>query len=214
MSTKRIMLAAAGVCIGLFCVWSFVGAGDLNPPAGPAPTMKTLDEIFSAAASQDPPVGAADARWVIAMQLNEYPGSWDWPGYEDHSKVVDLEYSFSIPYNKETGQATDQMQLDAICITKNIDKATPGLGKAFSTGQEISQVHLKFLWPDPEGGMEEYFRLTLRDVHIVGFAQRMVHRGGDEYAHLEVVDFVWEQMEWNWIPDSTVELIQWGAPPY
>jgi type VI secretion system secreted protein Hcp len=210
MKTKSIITAAL-ILFFVMGITMYVTGGDLNPPAAPAPTMKTLDQVFSAAASQDPSVGAADARWVVAMQIAEYPGSWDHQGYEDHSKVIDLDYSFSIPYDPATGQITASKQLDAVSVTKNIDKATPGLGKAFGNGQQLNEVVLKFLRSDPQGLMEEYFKITLSNVRVVGFSQRVVHRGGDEYAHLDVVDFVWEQMEWNWIPDSVVEMIEWGT---
>jgi type VI secretion system secreted protein Hcp len=212
MKTRKSVMVF-GILGGLIFLVMRVTGGDLNPPGVPSPTMKTLDQVFSAAASQDPPVGAADARWVVAMHIAEYPGSWDYEGYHDHSKVVDLEYSFSVPYDPQTGQATGARQMDAVCVTKNIDKATPGLGHALDTGQHLQEVVLKFLRPTPEGGMEEYFRITLRNARVVGFAQRVVHRGGDEYAHLDVINFVWEDMEWNWLPDSVVEMIQWRSLP-
>ena len=114
-----------------------------------------------------------------------------------------------LPFDAESGQVTAGPVLDAVGITKNIDKASPGLGKAFHTGQTLEAVTLKFLRPTPEDAMEEYFRITLTNVRIVGFAQRVVHRGSDEYAHLDVVEFVWQRLQWKWFPDTFIEEIEW-----
>jgi hypothetical protein len=40
-----VFLCGIGLFVCLFCLWSFVKAGDLNPPAAPGSTMKTLDEV-------------------------------------------------------------------------------------------------------------------------------------------------------------------------
>ena len=211
-------IAPALIVITFVIAFSVIAhAGDLEPPAEPEPTMKTLDEIYSLTSSIGCAGGsmqAGDGRWVIAMRIGEYPGSWDYEGEEDSSKVIDLHDSFSKPFNPESGGITGAKVLDSITITKNIDKATPGLGKAFDTGQVLQTVILRFYWEDPQGQKQVYFILTLNNARVVGFGQRMTYRGNDEYVHLDEISFIYETLQWNWIPDSIDETIQWyGGPP-
>lgn len=42
---KILSLCGISLFAGIFCLWSFVRAGDLDPVGAPAPTMKTLDEV-------------------------------------------------------------------------------------------------------------------------------------------------------------------------
>ena len=42
---KILSLCGIGLFAGIFCLWSFVGAGELDPAGAPAPTMKTLEEV-------------------------------------------------------------------------------------------------------------------------------------------------------------------------
>jgi type VI protein secretion system component Hcp len=34
----------------------------------------------------------------------------------------------------------------------------------------------------------------------------------ESYRHMEQVSFVYEEIEWNWLPDSAVEMDRWRAP--
>jgi len=72
MSKKTMVLGSIGIFGLMFCMWSFVGAGELDPPGSPASTMKTLDEVEPRiAVGEDTTPGDATATYIIST-----PGSY------------------------------------------------------------------------------------------------------------------------------------------
>ena len=214
--------------VGLLALALYTVAGNLEPP-GPPPTegtMKTLDEVYAAAAaSQEASVCqltgeytlsgakyAAEGRALIAMNIPEYPGSGVGEGREDASLILDVEQTIVQPFDPLTGSAARIRQHGPMSVIKQIDKATPGLHKALCTGQNLSQVELHYYRIDPQTRQEEvYYRITLRNVRVVEIGPTTNYVTAEGYKHMEKVSFVYEEIEWNWLPDSIVETERWAA---
>lgn len=222
-------IAALFFVIGLLVFSYFAIAGNLQPSGPPAPTMNTLSSVYSLTDSVnnsvsslqgsvstlnnevsqigDPakragPETAADNRWVIAMQCSQPPCQGEWEpggGHGEYSKVLDLDWSLTQPFDQATGNSTDPRLHDVVTVTKNIDRATPGLTWFLTTGQVISQVDLLFLRPEGDPAtLTMYYKIRLENAKVVKVAQRMEHRGEDEFAHLEEVSFVYWRIHWIW----------------
>ena len=115
-----------------------------------------------------------------------------------------------------TGQASGVRVHAPLTIVKLIDAASPGFHKATCTGQNLAEVKLDFYRIDPATRQEEkYYTITLKQARIVDVRPYMPMSflpQNEPYRHMEKVSFVYEEVEWNWIPDSKIEMDKWRAP--
>lgn len=225
---KTNLMVILLVLVGLIGYSQLTKAGNLNPTTGPAPTMKTLNEVYAAASSAgntyilNAPYFlsgtefAADDRSFIAMSIGEYPGSGV-PGHEEldyASKVLSMELGgVHQPIDSTSGASSGVRVHYPVGIVKNIDKATPGLHKACATGENLDEVIFEFYRIDPVTRVEvAYYKMTLRNARVVDIGPTTNFITPTSYRHMERVSFAYEEIEWNWIPDSVVETDQWQAP--
>jgi type VI secretion system secreted protein Hcp len=150
------------------------------------------------------------------LKVGEYPGSSEKEGREDTSDVFEIEHHIHQPVEPTTGQATGVRVHSPMRIVKIIDKATPGFHKALCTGQNLAEVILTFYRISPTSRQEEpYYSITLRQARIVDMQPYMPMSfvpANESYRHMEQVSMVYEEIEWNWMPDSAVEMDKWRAP--
>ena len=133
-SVLKLMLVGAFACLGLV-LWA--KAGDLNPPAGPVgPTMKTLDQIYSAIGTI--PGGGGGGvnrvvRGVILLPDGQYestPQSFS-PSIDPAKSVVVLsdsvlgQVSSGTPNYLSARNGACVMDLTASSITVAIDQTAP-----------------------------------------------------------------------------------------
>jgi type VI secretion system secreted protein Hcp len=150
------------------------------------------------------------------MKIVEYPGGSEKEGREGTSDIFAVDHEIIQPVDPLTGQASGVRQHKALTVLKMIDKATPGLNKALCTGQNLKEVILIFYRIDPASRAEvRYYTITLRNARIVGVKVMMptsFDPAYESYRHMEEVRFVYEEIEWNWLPDSIVEMDRWRSP--
>ena len=148
--------------------------------------------------------------------VGEYPGSSEKEGREDSSDVYEIEHHIHQPVENTTGEATGVRVHSALRVVKTIDKCTPGFHKALCTGQNLAEVALKFYRISPTSRQEEqYYQITLRNARIVDMQPYMpmsFDPKNESYRHMEQVSFVYEEIEWNYLPDSAVEMDRWRSP--
>ena len=150
------------------------------------------------------------------LMVAEYPGSSEKEGREDTSDVFEIEHSLHQPVEPTTGQASGVRVHSPLRVVKMIDKATPGFHKALCTGQNLAEVILTFYRIDPATRSEDkYYSITLKQARIVDIRPYMPMSfvpSNESYRHMEQVSFVSEEIEWNWMPDSAIEMDRWRAP--
>ena len=150
------------------------------------------------------------------LKVAEYPGSSEKEAREDTSDVFEIEHHIHQPVDLTTGMATGVRVHSPMRIVKQVDKATPGFHKALATGQNLKEVILDFYRIDPATRAEsKYYTITLRRARIVDIRPYMPMSfvpANESYRHMEQVSFVYEEIEWNWLPDSVVEQDHWRSP--
>ena len=149
------------------------------------------------------------------LKIAEYPGSSEKEGREDTSDVFEIEHHLHQPVDPTTGMATGVRVHSPMRVVKVIDKSSPGLHKALCTAQNLKEVILDFYRIDPRSRSEEkYYTITLKNARVVDLQPYMPMSfvpANESYRHMEQVSFNYEEIEWNWIPDSVVEMDKWRA---
>ena len=150
------------------------------------------------------------------LTVPEYPGSSEKEGRADTSDVFEIEHHLHQPVEPTTGQASGVRVHSPMRIVKLIDQATPGFHKALCTGQNLKEVTLDFYRIDPDTREEaKYYSIIMRNARIVDIRPYMPMSflpQNESYRHMEQVSMVYEEIEWNWLPDSAIEMDKWRAP--
>lgn len=150
------------------------------------------------------------------LRIPEIPGSSEKEGREGTIDVFEVEHSVRQPIDSTTGMGTGVRVHSPLTVLANIDKATPALFKALSTGRELDEVILEFYRIDPETRSEtKYYEMTLRKVRVVyirPYVPNTLKPENEALRHMVLYSFVYEEIEWNFIPDSMVEMDRWQTP--
>ena len=150
------------------------------------------------------------------LKIAEYPGSSEKEGRDGTCDVFEIEHHVHQPVEPTTGQASGVRVHSPFRIVKLIDKASPGFHKALCTGQNLKEAVIDFYRIDPDSREEKkYYTITLRQARIVDIRPYMPMSfvpANESYRHMEQISMVYEEIEWNWIPDSVVEMDKWRAP--
>jgi len=150
------------------------------------------------------------------LKVAEYPGSSEKEAREDTIDVFEIEHHIHQPVDPTTGYATGVRVHSPVRVVASLDKSTPGLHKALCTGQNLSEVILDFYRIDPATRAEaKYYTITLRKARVVDASPYMPMSflpQNESYRHMVQFSFVYEEIEWNWLPDSVVEQDKWRAP--
>ena len=150
------------------------------------------------------------------LGISEYPGSSQKEGRQGTSDVYGVDHELYQPFDEDTGMPSGIRKHGALTVLKTIDKATPGLNKALATGQNLRAVVLDWYRIDPASRQEmKYYTITLRQARVVGAKVIMptsFDPAYESYQHMEEIRFVYEQIEWHWLPDDIIESDNWRAP--
>jgi type VI secretion system secreted protein Hcp len=150
------------------------------------------------------------------LKIAEYPGSSEIEGRDGTIDVFEIEHYLHLPVREEDGQSAGVRVHSPLRVVAQLDKATPGLHKACCTGQNLKEAVLDFYRIDPmTRSQAKYFTITLRQARVVDVRPYMPMSfvpANEPFRHMVQYSFVYEEIEWNWLPDSVVEMDKWRAP--
>jgi type VI secretion system Hcp family effector len=162
---------------------------------------------------------AAEPRYLVGMWCPQFQGSWNFMDCNDCSRIFDLDWYLIQHIDSVTGQPSGSRRHHTISVRKDIDKASPMYAKALCTGLDLSYLYLYFYRPVVTGGdpggpdpYEKYYEVKLHHARIVNFRQQEVYMGNGEYAHMDRVSIVYQEITWDWLPDGVVESDYWYNP--
>jgi len=137
---------------------------------------------------------AGDVRWIIVMDLvtPPIPGSFTFGPYAGKVKVLDYQWGMTMDPAGGAGALT----INSLKIVKNIDLSTNLLLQRALNGSVFQDIRLYFLKEVPGLGMITYYSIWLEDLIIIAFDQKMVYKGGENYSHLDCIEFEFSEATW------------------
>ncbi len=140
------------------------------------------------------------------VQFDEIKG----PREDDTSTIYEFSITGQMPRNKLTGVPTGSRFYDEFSVVKEIDRSTPEIWKAMSTGQTLKKVEITLFHIAAETGTEkEYFRFTLHETRVSSvrdFMPSTFDETGDSTGHLEEVKLMAMEYEWTHLLDNTMHI--------
>jgi type VI secretion system secreted protein Hcp len=219
MRRERNVWVVVGVCAALGVGGVVVTrGGDVNPPIGAvAPTMHSLDEIFAMSGQSAGGVTTTvlgDPRSVAAMTVvggvqGPILGEDIIEGVPDVIKVFGFSHDLIVPFDPITGLLTGPRQHSPFVVVKQLDKASPKLYQALTSGEFLTDVTLRSYRLDPAGVPEQYFTYTLTNVRIVGIRPFTQAVSNTSYRQMEEVTFLYQQIQWTWESGPIISADTW-----
>jgi type VI secretion system secreted protein Hcp len=142
-------------------------------------------------------------------------GSCDQEGREGTILVQALDHEVSIPRDAQTGLATGKRVHHPLAVLKALDRSTPLLYQALTSGEHMKSVEIKWYRIDTSGAEEHYFTTRLEDAIIVSIRpiiKNCLEPASQDLPHLEEVAFTYRKAIWRWEPDGIESEDDWRAP--
>lgn len=161
----------------------------------------TVQTTAASSNSATGPQDAASPRWVIGLEIPELPGGgMNHNDCMDCSSVFDLKWNLSISFDSITGQLNNsEPQHHKITFYKNIDGNSVGLIQKMSEKMPFNQVRFKFYKHTANNSYAVYYQIELHNVFVVDLKQDVQFIGSNNYAHMDRVSFIYEQITWYYM---------------
>ena len=137
-------------------------------------------------------------------------------GREGTVLIQALNHEIVMPRSPQTGLSTGKRMHGPLVVTKEVDKISPQLYLALTTGEHMT-VTLNWYRPNPEGGAAEelYFTTTLTNAVLVSIKEyipNVLDPLSSSFTHMEDVGFTYEKIVWTYVPDGVEAEDDWQAP--
>jgi type VI secretion system secreted protein Hcp len=165
-----------------------------------------------------PAEAALNAYLTIKGKVTgEIKGSVTQKGRENSILVFAYQHEVQTPFDAKSGTATAKLQHGVLRITKELDKSSPLLLKAWSSNETMSEFTLRFWEPSKAGGAEvQHFTVKLTNARIVGIKSFLPNTKDANLMKLPVteeISFAYQKIEWTWTDGGITHTVDWGAPP-
>jgi len=136
-------------------------------------------------------------------------------GREGMLLIFNVEHNVEIPRDPHTGLPTGQRIHHPLCVTKEIDKASPLLYQACTSGERFREVKLDYYRINDKGQEEHYFTVKLQKAIIVSMKSYKPMTFLEEnkpYKDMEEVQFTYEKIIWTYEADGIESEDSWLSP--
>ncbi|MDU8497653.1 Hcp family type VI secretion system effector [Pseudomonas syringae] len=131
--------------------------------------------------------------------LSKSIGAESQKGFANKSRIHAFTHEITIPYNPQSGGSTGQHIHHPVCITKFIDKASPLLLTALTTGEELTEVLIEWYRMN-NNVLEHYYTTRLNQARVVAIKEYIPNCQDPknlQFSHLEDVHFSYKKISWH-----------------
>ena len=136
-------------------------------------------------------------------------------GHENTMLIQAVEHMIEIPKSPQTGLPTGKRVHGALTLTKELDKASPKLFQALTSGEQLSEVKLSYYRISPAGKEELYYTTVLKDAiitHARTFVPNCLIAANKTMGHMEAIAFTYQTIIDTWTPDGIEAEDSWSSP--
>ena len=152
---------------------------------------------------------------VTGTTQGKIEGSCNVQGHDGAIEVWAMEHPIEIPRDLHTGLPTGKRIHKPLVIVKHIDKSSPKLYQALTSGEQLSKVILDYWRINAQGNEEKYYTIELDTAIVVSletYYPETFLEENENYSHMEKVAFTYEKIIWTWQPDGIEAEDSWTAP--
>ena len=142
-------------------------------------------------------------------------GSVKVKGHEGKILVQAVEHTIEIPKSPQTGLPTGKRIHGPATLTKEIDKSSPKLFAALTSGEQMKTVTLEYYRISPKGTEEKYFTVQLENAIITSiraWTPNCLDPANKQMGHMEDVAFTYEKIKWTFEDGGIEAEDSWLAP--
>ncbi len=216
MNRKNLLFLLFGLASLLASIQASA-QGTLTPPGAPAPTMRSLDQIYNEVTKLTPaspllltsPLSPTQ-QGVIHMaargqKQGDIKGECTITGLENTTVCIGFTHEVVSPRDATTGLPTGKRQHKPLTITKYIDKTTPLFYSALVNNEILTAVSFNFFQTDSKNQTTNYYRIKLTNASLVDI------RSSDPSQ--ETFQFTYQKIEWNYVPSGIFATDDWSVSP-
>ncbi|MCD6025562.1 MAG: Hcp protein [Solimicrobium sp.] len=136
-------------------------------------------------------------------------------GHEGKIEILAVDHTIDIPSNALSGKPSGQRVHGPKVLTKEIDKSSPKLFQALTSGEQFKSVVLEYYRISPKGTEEKYYTVRLSNAILTKMRAWVPNINSPEnkqMGHMEDIAFTYEKITWTFDPDGIEAEDSWLAP--
>ena len=136
-------------------------------------------------------------------------------GHEDEILVQAVDHVVTIPRDPQSGQPSGQRVHRPLKFTAALNKSTPMLYNALTSGEMLSKCEVKWYRTNSSGKQEHFFTTALEDATIVDIDCSMPHAQDPknaDFTQLVTVSLAYRKITWEHTVAGTSGSDDWRAP--
>lgn len=152
---------------------------------------------------------------VTGQNQGKMEGSCEVAGHEGKMLVQSVDHTIELPKSMQTGLPTGRRIHGPLTITKELDKASPKLFQALTSGEQLTEVKLGYYRISPKGTEELYYTVELQNAIITSirkYVPMCLDPDVREMGHMEEVSFTYETIIETYTPNGIEAQDSWTSP--